>query len=544
VKTAHAGNPRPRHRRRSVAAGALAAFILAAPALADTAPATPKNPEDLAPAGRISLFDAKSQASVESFFFHAPTAVFPFKVEGGFLQSTAVATSSPRAFGYAGPAPVPLLTSAGIIIPEAIPGTGVPIPEDLRKGFQSIDYTALPNYCQASFPAARDGGGEAYCGGPAQTQTALGFNSATVNGHVKTTGSFDDPLATKTESESRGQDVFIPALQATYHAAYAAAQTGINGQGLPQASGVAEFQRAQFLGSLVVLEGVRSQTIVATDGTDQGTATRSTLTVGSAYIFGVPVVITTEGVVVAKEAAPNSSPKPLTEALNKQMADAHGLTVRLIPAPPVQRTGSEVIAESGSIEIAYDSQEPTPVRVVHRVAYTRAAVNALVESGSLDVGLPESSSVSSGSSDTGAGSSSTSYDLPSGDISDSDTMSYDNVGYETASASADSASLDTPATGAVAFASGDLGARDLATGFDSPSDAGGTVDQEEELAAVNLTTTGSQPLLSAPQLAAPASATTLPADELTNVYVGFGFLAAAVVILLPLRRAITNLGRK
>lgn len=540
MKTAFSRNSRQRRRRRSMAAGALAAFILAAPALADTAPAQ-KNPDELSPAGTISLFDAKSQASVESFFFHAPKAVFPFKVEGGFLQSTATATSSPRAFGYAGPAPVPLLTSAGLVIPEQVPGTGLPIPEQVRKGFQSIDYTALPNYCQASFPAATDGGDEAYCGGPAQTQTSLGFNAASVNGHVKTTGSFDDPLATKTLAESRGEDVFVPALQATYHAAYARAEGGMNGQGLPQASGVAEFQRAQFLGSLVVLENVRSQTIVATDGTEQDTASRSTLTVGNAAIFGVPVIITTDGVTVAQEAAPNSSPKPLTDALNKQMAGAHGLTVRLIPAPPVQRTGSEVIAESGSIEIAYDSEDPTPVRVVHRVAYTRAAVNALVESGSLDVGLPGTGSSSASSGESGSSSSTSSaYDLSSGsDLGSYDSTAADTTGLDTSSA--DSA-LPADASGddAPAFASGDLSTGDLATGSAPPE---GTVDQEN-LAAVTLKTTGSQPLLSAPQLAAPASATTLPADELTNVYVGFGFLAAAVVLLMPLRRALTNLGRK
>jgi len=543
VKTAFSRNPRQRRRRRALAAGALAAFILAAPALADTAPPAPKNPEDVSPAGTISLFDAKSQASVESFFFHAPKAVFPFKVEGGFLQSTATATSSPRAFGYAGPAPVPLLTSAGLVIPEQIPGTGVPIPEEVRKGFQSIDYTALPNYCQASFPAATDSGDEAYCGGPAQTQTSLGFNSATVNGHVKTTGSFDNPLATRTDAESRGEDVFVPALQATYHAAYAKAEGGVNGQGLPQASGVAEFQRAQFLGSLVVLENVRSQTIVATDGTEQDTASRSTLTVGNAAVFGVPVIITTDGVTVAQEAAPNSSPKPLTDALNKQMADAHGLTVRLIPAPPVQRTGSEVIAESGSIEIAYDSQDPTPVRVVHRVAYTRAAVNALVESGSLDVPLPGARSTSSGSSESSAGSSSSTssaHDLSSG----SDLGSYDSVTGATANPDSSSAEsslpLDASGDDAPAFSSGDLSTGDLATGS-APTE--GAVE-ESNLAAVNLTTTGTQPLLSAPHIAAPASVTTLPADELTNVYVGFGFLAAAVVLLMPLRRALTNLGRK
>lgn len=529
MKTASAHKQRTRRRLRLAAAGALAALTLAGPALAaDTPPPekapAPKAPEDLSPAGTISLFDAKAEASIESFFFHSPKAVFPFKVSGGFLQSTAQATSTPRAFGYAGPAPVPLLTSAGIIIPEQIPGTGVAIPEEVRKGFQSIDYTALPNYCQASFPPAKEGGDEAYCGGPAQTQTSLGFNSASVNGHVKTTGNFDQPLTTRTLSESRGEDVFVPALQATYHAAYAKADSGINPQGLPQATGVAEFQRAQFLGNLVTLENVRSQTIVATDGTEDDTATRSTLTVGSAAIFGVPVIITTDGVVASSEAVPGSSPKPLTDQLNKQMATTYGLTVKLIPAPPVQRAGSEVIAESGSIEIAYDSEVPTPVRVVHRVAYSRAAVNALVESGSLDVPLPTSSGSSDSSGGYGGSSSPKSVDTLPVDLASENSAEVPSSDF--------SASTDAP--------SSDIAASDYYDPGVAPTSGGG---EESGLAAEARITTGDQGLLAAPNLAVPAAVSTLPADELTNVYVGFGILAAAVVFLLPLRRMLMSIGR-
>jgi hypothetical protein len=62
-------------------------------------------------------------------------------------------------------------------------------------------------------------------------------------------------------------------------------------------------------------------------------------------------------------------------------------------------------------------------------------------------------------------------------------------------------------------------------------------------AATDLQATGDQTLLSKPSFAIPASATTLPADELTSVYVGFGLLAAAIVVLLPLRRKLTSVGR-
>ena len=523
MKTALARKHGPRRRFRLAAAGALAALTLAAPALAQEAEA-PKNPDELTPSGTISLFDAGSDASVHSFFFHSPEAVFPFKVEGGFLQAAAKATSSPRGFGYAGPAPVPLLTSVGLIIPEQIPGTGLPIPEEVRKGFQSIDYTALPNYCQASFPTTKEGGDEAYCGGPAQTQTALGFNSGTVNGHVKTSGDFEDPLATKTMAESRGQDVFIPALQATYHAAYARAESGLNGQGLPQGSGVAEFQRAQFLGNLMTLENVRSQTIVATDGTDAGTATRSTLTVGKATIFGVPVIITTEGVTVAEEAVPNSSPKPLTDQLNEQMKNANGFSVRLIPAPPVKKAGGQVSAESGSIEISYDSEEPTPVRVVHRVAYTRAAVNALVESVDLDLGLP--------------GSDGTTLEDGSGS-----TSSYDTIPLDSSYDSTASASFDTTDYGTSTDFGSDLSSADFSSGYDLGGLESG-VPEESSLAATDLTVNGNQGLLSAPTYVAVPAASSLPADELTYLYVGFGTLAAAVVLLLPMRRALMSIGAR
>jgi hypothetical protein len=247
-------------------------------------------------------------------------------------------------------------------------------------------------------------------------------------------------------------------------------------------------------------------------------------------VFGVPVIITPDGVTVATEALPNTSSRPLTDQINKQMENAHGLKVRLIPAPPVQRAGSEVIAQSGSIEISYDSEEPTPVRVVHRVAYTQAAVNAVVESGSIDVSLPSPSYGSTGPSSTDAGG--------GGSTTSSDSFALDSSAGTSTSTPSDYSSDSSSGTGDSGLVTTDL-AGSYSGG--TPVDAGSTPDSAN-LAVGDLNTTGNQALVSPPRLAVPA-ASTLPADELTNVYVGFGFLAAAVVVLLPLRRTLTRIGR-
>lgn len=360
-------------------------------------PPTPAAPQERAPApAGVTLFDARAVGSIGSFSFHVPEAFFPFEITGGMLESTSRATSSPQAFGTAGLAPVPLATSIGLVIPKVVPGTEIPVPEDVQDAFKSIDFTALPNGCQASYPPVSESGDEATCGGPYQRDAALGFTAAGLNGHVRTSGTFEDPFATRTASVSRAGDVTVPGLQAKLHQAWSQGTTGMNEARLPEGRAVAEIDSLSILGNLLRIEGIRSETIAATDGTPEGAVVRSSLTIRAASVFGIPVVIGPDGVSVNHQAVPSTDVKPLAAQVESALAEAGGMRVRLVPAPPVQVREGEVTAGSGAVEISYLSQNPTPVNVMQRFAYTRARVNAVPESAGSEV-VAEAPDVSLGS---------------------------------------------------------------------------------------------------------------------------------------------------
>jgi hypothetical protein len=366
------------------------------------APASPGATESDPSPSALSLFDARAVGSVVSFSFHVPEAFFPFQITGGILESTSRATSSPRGFGTAGLMPVPLATSIGLVIPRVIPGTDIPVPDDVQEAFKSIDFTALPNGCQASFPPVKDADQEAICGGPYQRDAALGFTAAGLNGHVHASGAFEEPFATRTVSNSRGADVTVPGLQATFHQAYSQSVTGLGEAGLPQGRAVAEIDSLSILGELLHIEGIRSETTVATDGTPDGARVTSTFTIRAASVFGIPVTIGPDGVAVNREAVPSTEVRTLSARIHDAMAQAGGMRVRLVPAPPVEVRGGEVTAQSGAIEISYLGQEPTPVDVVQRIAYSRATVNAVPGLAGSDVGGETSPGVGLGPADGGA----------------------------------------------------------------------------------------------------------------------------------------------
>lgn len=382
-------------------------------------PSSPAVPQEAGTAySGVSLFDARAVGSIVNFSFHIPEAFFPFEITGGMLESTGRATSLPQAFGTAGLAPVPLATSIGLIIPKVVPGTDIPVPEDVQEAFKSVDFTALPNGCQASYPPVEEGQDEATCGGPYQSDSALGFTAAGLNGHVQAYGTFDDRFATRTVSVSRGGDVTVPGLQAEFHQAYSRSVTGRNDNGLPEGRAVAEIDSFSILGELLRVEGARSETVVATDGTPEGAVVSSSLTIRAASVLGIPVVIGPDGVSVNREAVPATELRTLTTLVEEALDQAGSMKIRLVPAPPVQVRGGEVTAGSGAIEISYLAQEPTPANVVQRVAYTRARVNAVPESAGPEVveGSPPSLGVgpaNDGQTHSGAGAEATPVQGPS-----------------------------------------------------------------------------------------------------------------------------------
>jgi hypothetical protein len=314
---------------------------------------------------------------VVDFLFFAPQAVFPFPFQGGVLASTSVATSSPRGFGFAGLAPVPAVTSVGIIVPEKNPFTGEAVPPEVGEAFKSVDYSQLPTGCQALFPPVKDGGDEVNCGGPNQDNPALAFTYAGFNGYSKATGNLDEPLATSTLSRSRAEDLGLPSLQATVRKAWTQGLTAVNDQGLPQAEATAYVDTLNVAGALVKLEGISSHTVVATDGTEAGTAAKTGLTVRAASVGGIPVVIGPDGVAVDKNQVPQTSLEASAEQLEALLKQAGGLSIRLLAAPVPHLRGNEATAESASLLISYTSEAPTPMQVGYRVGFTKAVVNAV-----------------------------------------------------------------------------------------------------------------------------------------------------------------------
>src|SRR5204863_9514026 len=92
----------------------------------------------------VTSFNVLGRGALMHFYLSAPEAILPFTVDGGSFESYGAIQSLPHAFGYAGAAPVPLATSAGIALPEQIP-------ENVREGIRSVDLKDFPNYCQADF---------------------------------------------------------------------------------------------------------------------------------------------------------------------------------------------------------------------------------------------------------------------------------------------------------------------------------------------------------------------------------------------------------
>ena len=489
-------------------------------------PASPGASQEEPPAiGELSLFDARAVGSIVNFSFHVPEAFFPFEITGGMLESTSRATSSPQAFGTAGLAPVPLATSIGLIIPQFVPGTDIPVPRDVQEAFKSIDFTALPNGCQASFPPVKEGNDEAICGGPYQRDAALGFTAAVLNGHVRASGALDEPFATRTVSVSRGGDVTVPGLQAKFHQAYSQSVTGLNEAGLPQGRAVAEVDSLSILGNLLQVDGIRSETVVATNGTPEGAAVRSTFTVRSASVFGIPVTIGPDGIAVNRQAVPGTEARQLAAQVESALSQAGGMRVRLVPAPPPEVKGGQVSAQSGALEIAFVSQDPTPANVVQRFAYTRAVVNAV---GAVVGDLPESPVPQFGVTPAGGG---------------------DNSSVASIGSVAELPSVELPApvvSPDSAFGSGDelTSAFPANSGLSGLQSAGGVAGADPT--AIPAGSSGDQPAASSGQLAGDPSHVALPArgfdaisrTRLKALYGGVAVLSLIGLALLPLLRTL------
>jgi hypothetical protein len=322
---------------------------------------------------RFITFDARTVGAIFDFAQLVPDVV-PVEITGGVLASSAQARQGPKAFGTAGMAPIPILTSFGLIIPQKDPVTHQPIPQQFQDAAKSIDYTKMPGYCQAAFPTSPGTSTAAECGGPSQDNGDLGFTADGAEGRVSAVANPDDDASAVTSSNSRGASAAITSVAAGVRNYDAESSAALNTDGVPEAISRATADGVFLLGNTVRIDGIHSETDLAYDGTPGGAASNSSFSIAGASIFGVPIVIDENGFSVAgNPAGDKSSAQALVKQLNDVM-HVQDFTMRLFPATPLQKNGSEMSVGSAGIEFSYRTDA---VHYDGRIGYTQASVVAV-----------------------------------------------------------------------------------------------------------------------------------------------------------------------
>lgn len=476
-------NARRGFRRMSLGAAGLGSVVLTLGAGSAVLPGSAS-----AASAQYVTFDSRAVGAIFDFTALAPDAL-PLEATGGVLAAIASARQGPLALGIAGVAPVPALTSVGIIVPQKDPVTGQPLPQQIQDGARSIDYTKLPNYCQASFPISGSTTAEATCGGPSQADPSLGFTVDAASGRVSASGDPDDAFSAVTEATSRGAGAGVSAVGVAISNYEGKATTGLNIQGVPEALSSATIAGFRLLGDTVRLDGIHSETDIAFDGTKEGYAGTSSFSVQKASIFGVPVTIDSQGFTVAGQ---NAGDPAATKALIDQLNSAFQLeqfTLRTFPPTALTRDGSKVSMSSGGIEFSYLTDS---VRYSGRIGYTAASV----------VAVP--TSTTGGGTDTvGGASSGAAPSLSGAGSADPTAAGVDSIGTASGigavpgTGTVPTANISTPA-GAVGFA----------------QQAGNTV------------------LLSGIPVGAVVA---LPAEHLNDLYLAFAAVVALAAVLCRVR---------
>lgn len=362
---------RRRVTRRLGMTGAAGAVLAAAVVLpTDTA---------LADAGYIT-FDARATGAIYDFKVLAPDVV-PVEIPGGFLASSAQSRKAPFAFGTAGMAPIPILTSLGLIIPQRAPVVDQPIPAEFQEAAGSVDYTKLPGYCQAAYPTSPGTSSTATCGGPSQDNADFGFTADGLVGRVSATADREDEDSAVTRSTSRAASVTVTPVAAAFRDVHALASTGLNADNVPEAVSEAAIAGVNLLGNTVQIHGIRSATNIAYDGTKSGLAGTSSFSIHAASVFGVPVVIGPNGFAVQGQTVDSGATKSLLDQINSQLG-LEGFTMRIVPPTQIERSGSQVSMSSAGIEFSYLSDQ---VRYTGRIGHTTASVSAVPSASSASV---------------------------------------------------------------------------------------------------------------------------------------------------------------
>ncbi|MEW6470768.1 MAG: hypothetical protein AB1679_00680 [Actinomycetota bacterium] len=481
--------------------------------------------------GELGGFDGTAVGGVVDFQVLYPD-VFVYRAQGGVLESTAQASGSGNAKGVAGALPIPLLYQGSALFPAADPITGTPIPEQFKQGYEKINFQKMPNQCRSEYPDIYgEGNDERYCGGPAQDDPALGFTAATVNGHSKSSGDPDDPMKTKVVSTSRGNDISIPSLQATIHNAWAQATSGVNAQGVPASESVVEMDGVAILGGLIQLNDLKSKAVAESDGTDAGTKTTTSFSLGSASVAGVPVLIGRDGVSVhdqalAKGESVQEATKQVSDALN-----AADIRIRLAPAPVTNKVGSQSFTSITGVEVVQQGETGRRSDSYYRFGYAAASISA-VQSLSSGLGGESGGTSESGVSpyDSSSGSTTTDTDTFAGDGSEG--SSFSDVTSDTGTATFDDTLTTDSSTGAFEGDAGAFAAEPVGGGAEPGAEGTPSMPSTGEEVAID---TG--PVSDAvPPL--PATLATLPSADVKNLASALLALAVVCAAVLPLRRLV------
>jgi hypothetical protein len=489
------------------------------------------------PSGDLSDFELGGTAGVVDFKFSYPNLVLPYVITGGVLESFGLASGTGRAQGLAGFMPVPIAMSGALLVPTNDPITGTAIPEGVRAAIKSIDFTAFPNQCESDYPAVLQGGDERWCGGPASEDARLGFTAALANGHTKSSGTSDDPLATAAESTSRGNDVNVPSLQMTIHDGWSKVVTARNEDGVPQTRSNVEIDGLTLLTGLIGIDGVHSEAVASSDGTPDGVKSSTAFNVREVRVAGVPVIVGRDGVSVnAQSLVPGQSVQQAAAAVSQALT-RNDLQLRLVPASPPQQDGARVSVQSGGIEIVHKGTTVTPSDSIYRVGFASARASAIRSSA--DTG----DALGSGSAEAGtaAGSPAT---APAADVSPT-TGSVDTGpapagdGAGSATDGTGGSSGETSSAGESSFGSSgsslNAGGSDAASGSTAAGTTGAGAATESAAPAVQ----SSHPAPTATGLngAVGASAVSrLPAASVKYVFAVFVGLVLLGACAVPLRR--------
>ena len=341
--------------------------------------------------GTYVTFDARATGAIYDFKVLVPDVV-PLEIPGGVLAASAQSRKAPTAYGTAGVAPIPLLASLGLIIPQKV--LGLPVPEEAQAAAASVDFTKLPGYCQAAFPPSPLTASEATCGGPSQNNPDLGFTVEGLVGRVSATADPEEEDSAVTRSTSRAVSATVPSVGAAFRDVHASASTALNSANVPEAVSEATIAGLSLLGDTVQIHGIRSLTNVAYDGTKGGKAATSSFAIQSASIFGVPIVIGPDGFAVQGQNSDSGATRSLIEQLNSKFG-FQDFTMRIFPATQAQENASLSMSSAG-LEYSYLTDQ---VRHTARVGYTQASVNAVPSPSSVAVtDSSRSNTVASGES--------------------------------------------------------------------------------------------------------------------------------------------------